>query len=434
MRARLRAEAEHIFRAAVAAVDPSRLVRERLTSARGLLEIDLGDRVLRRRSSRIWVAAVGKAAAAMVLGLRAVLPDAPAALILPPKSSLSWRTREWTRIWRGDHPVPGPASFRATAGLLRLLRSQPRETVVIFLLSGGASALLAAPAVGLRPADEIALGRWLLRSGLPIDAMNTIRKHTSAVKGGGFLLQAAPREVVTLVLSDVPGDDLSTIGSGPTVADPSTFADALRAVDRAIGGARFPARVRRHLEAGADGRQAETIKPGDPRLARSHVALVGSNATALRAAAHRARSLGYAVRYGAALEGEARDCATRLVASLPRAPERPLCVLSGGETTVAVRGGTGRGGRSQELALAAAAKLPAGWVLLAAGTDGIDGRTPVAGAFADSSVRRLGRSAIAAALREHDSYRLLASGGHVLHTGSTGTNVGDLVIALHMGG
>jgi hydroxypyruvate reductase len=366
----------------------------------------------------------------MVAGLLAVVPEARGVAIAPAGAAGAPRGGG-VRFLRGNHPVPDRATFAATSILLRELARQPRTATVLVLLSGGASALFAAPARGLRRSDKVALGRWLLRSGLPIDRMNAVRKHVSAVKGGGLVRLASPRRVITLVLSDVPGDDLGTIGSGPTVADPSTFADALDAVERAPLPA--PAAARRHLEAGRSGRRPETLKPGDPDLRRARAALIGSSSTALAGAAAAARERRYAVRSGGPIGGEAAACAKRFVADLPRTPRRPTCVLAAGETTVTVHGGRGRGGRNQEFALAAALDLPAGWALLAAGTDGVDGRTPAAGGYADQAVKRLGRAAIERALREHDSYRLLAPGRHLLVTGPTGTNVTDLVIAVHPG-
>ena len=368
----------------------------------------------------------------MVAGLLDVVPEASGVAIAPPCADpVPIRSR--IKFLTGDHPVPDHASFTATRALLRELARQPGDATVLVLLSGGASALLAAPAKGLRREDEVALGRWLLRSGLPIAEMNGVRKHVSAIKGGGLLRLAAPRKMVTLALSDVPGDDPGTIGSGPTVADPTTYAAALDALRRGARSAAAPAAARRHLEAGAGGRRPETLKPGDRRLRASRVAVIGSNATALHGAASAARERGYAVRRGGTLEGEAAECGVRIAAGLPQEPPRPTCVLAGGETTVTVRAGRGRGGRNQELALASARALPAGWALLAAGTDGIDGRTPAAGAFADGALRKLGRSPIERALREHDSHRLLAPAGHTFRTGPTGTNVMDLVIALHPG-
>jgi glycerate 2-kinase len=404
-------------------------VRDRLSVRRGRLAIDLGSRVLRRPVHRLWIAAAGKAAIGMATGLLEVVPGAPGVAIAPTASSDLARIR----VRKGSHPVPDGDTFAATRALLVGIGRAPLDVTVLVLLSGGASSLMAAPAAGLRRADKVELGRWLLRSGLAIREMNTVRKHASGVKGGGLLARAFPREVVSLVLSDVPGDDLGTIASGPTVADPTTYAEALAAVRGAKGGGPAPAATLRHLELGAAGKRPETLKPGDRRLARSEARVIGSNGTALDAAGQAARSLGYTVRRGPPLAGEAVDCAGALARALPSSPSRPTCVLSGGETTVTVARGQGRGGRCQELALAAAGVLPAGWALLAAGTDGIDGRTRAAGAFADAAVRRLGAGAIAGALRDHDSHGLLATRGHLLVTGPTGTNAMDLVVALHPG-
>jgi glycerate 2-kinase len=414
----------------VAAVDPSRLVRDRLHRQRSRIAIDLGSRVLHRPLDRLWIAAAGKAAVGMAAGLLEVIPEARGVAIAP--SAVSGLGRGM-RVLKGSHPVPDEDTFSATRALLAALARRPLEATVLVLLSGGASSLMAAPAPGLRRADKVELGRWLLRSGLAIREMNAVRKHASAVKGGGLLARAFPREVVSLVLSDVPGDDLETIASGPTVADPTTFAEALAAVRGARGGGPLSAAALRHLELGAAGRRPETLKPGDGRLARAHARVIGSNGTALAGAGRAARSLGYEVRRGPALAGEAAACAVGFAGALPPSPRRPTCILAGGETTVTISRGRGRGGRCQELALAAAGHLPAGWALLAAGTDGIDGQTPAAGAFADASARQLGRAAIAAALRKHDSHGILASKGHLFVTGPTGTNAMDLVVALHPG-
>lgn len=365
----------------------------------------------------------------MAEGLLEVVPGARGVAIAPAASD----DLDGIRVRKGSHPVPDDDTFSATRALLSGIAREPLDATILVLLSGGASSLLAAPPPGLRRADKVELGRWLLRSGLAIRAMNTVRKHASAVKGGGLLARAFPREVVSLVLSDVPGDDLETIASGPTVADPTTYAEALAAARGAKGGGPIPAAALRHLELGAAGKRPETLKPCDRRLGRSEARVIGSNGTALAAATETARALGYAVRRGPSLEGEAADCARALAGALPPSPKRPTCVLSGGETTVTVSRGRGRGGRCQELALAAAGALPAGWALLAAGTDGIDGRTGAAGAFADAAVRRLGRAGIAAALRDHDSHPILAANGHLLVTGSTGTNAMDLVVAVHPG-
>jgi len=418
----------------VAAVEPARLVRRSLSRRGGRLSVRLGAERLELRVDRVWSVAVGKAALAMAAGLHEVAPEVGGIAIAPAGGEPPCPAAARFRILPGEHPVPDVASFASTRALLAALRARPRKEAVLLLLSGGASSLLEAPARGLRRADLRSLGRWLLRSGLPIASANAIRKHASAVKGGGLLRQAAPRPIVTLALSDVPGDDLSVIGSGPAVPDPTTYADALAAWERARGADQGPTAVLRHLRAGAAGRRPETVSPGEPIARAARAAVIGSNRTALAGARREARRRGFRV-LGPVLRlgGEARECAARLVARLPARPSEPVCVLGGGETTVAIPARAGRGGRSQELALAAALALPPGWALLAAGTDGVDGPTPAAGAFADAGVRRVGLRALRRALDAHDAYGLLAPRGHVLRTGPTGTNVMDLVIAIHPG-
>ncbi|MBM4243163.1 MAG: DUF4147 domain-containing protein [Deltaproteobacteria bacterium] len=435
----MRADLTAIFAAALAAVDPCRLLTARLTRRADRLRIDLGPGALWRPVSRIRVLGAGKAAAAMARALAEVLPEASGVVIAPrpARGGADAARAGRIRILYGDHPVPSRATFASTAALLRALDRFPADATVLFLLSGGASALLAAPARGLTRADKVALGRHLLRCGAPIEVMNAIRKHVSAVKGGRLALRAAPREVVTLALSDVPGDDLATIGSGPTVADPTTFAQAARHLRNAAqAGQPAPERVLRYLEAGVRGRVDETPGNGDPRLRRARAFVIGGNATALEAARRSATSLGYAVRgRRERLEGEAADCARRLIGRLPRAPRVPTCILAGGETFVTAAGSTGAGGRCQEMALAAARGLVGtGWTVLFAGTDGRDGRTAAAGAFSDgTTLARAGRRAVDRALRRHDSHPLLRELGDVVRTGPTGTNVMDVVVALHPG-
>lgn len=375
----------------------------------------------------------------MARGIAAVAPEVPGIVVAPGPVGRTGVTRIGSiRVLFGDHPVPGNGSFSATRRVVEALRRLPPDATILFLLSGGASALFAAPAQGITRADKQALNAHLLRAGASIDVMNAVRKHVSAVKGGRLALLAAPRTVVTLALSDVPGDALATIGSGPTVADPTTFATALRRL-RAVTPDRdaVPDRVWRLLEDGARGdRDDETPKPGDPRLARARAAVIGTNRGALDGAARVARTLGYAVvRRRFRLVGEAAPCADRLVAALPSTCRRPTCFLAGGETWVRAGAGSGQGGRSQELALAAARGLAGtGWVLLGAGTDGVDGRTDAAGAFVDgSTLARGGRRQVERALARHDSYRFFAGLRDLHRPGPSGTNVMDIAIALHPG-
>jgi glycerate-2-kinase len=361
-------------------------------------------------------------------------PEVPG-IVIQPRGSGSARIEriESLEVLGGSHPVPDGASFAATARLLTALRDRRPQDLVLLLLSGGASALLARPARGLRSIDKLRLGRLLLRSGLDIERMNAVRKHVSAVKGCGLLRIARPRTVVTLAISDVVGDARATIGSGPAVADPSTFADAWDALRRQGLLAAAPPRVRQRLERGAAGGHQETVKPGDALLAHAHGSVIGSNQTAIVAAARHARRQGYEVAVlDGPLVGEAAKSARAFARRLPRNPSRPTCVIAGGETTVRVSAPGGRGGRSQELALAAARPLArTAWTLLAAGTDGIDGNTPAAGAFVDGGTwSAAGRSAIQRTLEAHDAYSLLARLGDLFVTGPTGTNVMDLVIAV----
>lgn len=385
-----------------------------------------------------WIAGAGKAAEAMARGAVSVIPGARGIVVAPAGKGAAGRPSRvgGIRVLRGDHPVPGRRSFAATRALFAGLRRRPATEPVLLLLSGGASALLSMPPAGVRPSEKAKLHRLLFRSGLPIAELNAVRKHVSAVKGGGLACLAAPRPVWTLAVSDVVGDDPATIGSGPAVADPTTFAQALASLLAVAPRGSVPGSVLRRLERGTAGLVAETPKVGDPRLTGVRAFVLASNATALAAAGRRARALGYAVRrLRAPIEGEARDAAARIVAALPAHPDRPTCVLAGGETVVTVRGGRGRGGRSQELALAAAPLLAgSGWTLLAAGTDGIDGPTPAAGAIVDGTTAgRAGRAAIARALAAHDSHRFFARRGGLVVTGPTGTNVMDVVVALHPG-
>lgn len=402
------------------------------------MTIRLGDTTVRRRADRLWIAGAGKAAARMAAAVAALIPEARGVVIAPRGERTATRSRVGRIVvLPGDHPVPGAASFGSTARLLAELDRQPADATVLFLLSGGASALLAAPAAGLRRRDKVALNQHLLRCGAPIAVMNTLRKHVSAVKGGWLALRAAPRAVVTLALSDVPGDDPATIGSGPTVADPTTFADARRLLRATAGAASaVPEAVWHRLERGARRHEPDTPKPGDPRLGATHFALLGSNATALAAAAAAAAARGYQVRrLRRALAGEAAACARRLVGRLPAEPRRPTCVLAGGETFVTAAGSSGIGGRCQEMALAAATGLAGtGWSVLFAGTDGRDGPTDAAGGFCDgSTLPRAGAARLRAALAGHDSHPLLRALGDDFRPGPTGTNVMDVAIALHPG-
>jgi hydroxypyruvate reductase len=334
----------------------------------------------------------------------------------------------------GGHPVPTVDSERAGRAALALADAVGPDGILLVLLSGGASALMAAPAGGVTLDDKRATTDRLLRGGADIYALNTVRKHLSAIKGG-HLAARVRGTCVALVISDVVGDDLSVIASGPTVPDASTYADALEVLRRFGGEEAYPAAVVTRL------RQAgvETPKAGDARLARSRTHVIGSRHEAMRGAADAAAALGYTVvRIDDPVVGDARTSAVdhvRNAMAQAGGGARPVCVVSSGETTVRVTG-SGKGGRNQEFALAAAPLLAGAGALAAiasAGTDGIDGPTDAAGAVADdTTVRRAAALGLAPDrhLSDNNAYAFFDALGDLIHTGPTGTNVGDLQVLL----
>jgi hydroxypyruvate reductase len=347
-----------------------------------------------------------------------------------------------SRVRVAGHPVPDERGLAAALEAEALLEGLGRDDVLLLLLSGGASALMPAPSPGLRLEHKARTTSLLLRAGATIQELNTVRKHLSRLKGGGLARRAAPARVISLVLSDVVGDDLSTIASGPTVPDPTTFDGALGVLEKRRVLSKVPLPVRRHLEAGARGEAPETPKAGDPAFRRTSTHVVGSNRRSVRAAAREASRLGLRpVVLPTRLDGEAREVARCLVAILREAADarRPTCLLAGGETTVTVLG-DGRGGRNQELAVAAAQPLdgfPVPAVVASLATDGIDGMSDAAGGVVDDqSLRRakaLGLPSPAAFLEQSDSRSFLGPLGDLILTGPTGTNVVDITVLLAAG-
>lgn len=336
--------------------------------------------------------------------------------------------------FEASHPLPGVESERAGRAALALASS---DEPLIVLLSGGASAMLAVPAAGLTMDDKRAATTAMLRAGVPIDAMNCVRRHLSAIKGGR--LGAAAARSVTLAISDVHGpvpDDPAAIGSGPTAPDPTTFAEALE-VARTVSG--MPSSVVHYLERSAGGRESDTVKPGDPRLANARFEVLANRQTAVDGASAAAGTAGYAVRViRDATHGEARDAAMRFLSESRRLANegpRPLCILASGETTVRVSG-KGLGGRNQEFAMATIPHL--GYfgraaAIASVGTDGIDGPTDAAGAIVDSeTLARAGRAGLdwSGALQANDAYRFFEPLGDLIRWGPTRTNVGDLHVLL----
>jgi glycerate 2-kinase len=336
----------------------------------------------------------------------------------------------------GGHPIPDDGSERAGRRALAIAESLQADEALLVLLSGGASALMAVPADGVSLDDKRQTTAQLLRAGADIHALNTVRKHLSAIKGG-WLAKRAAGHVRTYVISDVVGDDVSVIASGPTVPDESTFADARRLLDRYGGAASYPSAVVARLDAGARGDVPETPKPAYPSLVRSTTRVIGNRRHAMLGAGGRAGARDYHVAcIEEAVVGEARTAAiahVRAVLARAESVPRPACFISTGETTVRVTG-NGTGGRNQEFALAAAMEpIPSPFILASVGTDGIDGPTDAAGAIVDSTSLARARAAGLDPnrfLSDNNSYAFFDALGDLIRTGPTGTNVGDLQLLL----
>jgi glycerate 2-kinase len=424
--AQLRHDVRAVAAAGIAAVSPAVLVPAAL---RGVAA-DVAD-----APGPLAVAAVGKAAAAMHRAFTALVP-APAdrTLAVGPVRPDDWSGGTWIT---GGHPFATDGSVEAGRRALDLAGQVAADGRLILLLSGGASALMAAPAYGISLAVKQQTARTLMTSGAAITELNAVRKHLSAVKGGR-LAAACRGRVITLAISDVVGDDLSVIGSGPGVPDPSTWRD-MRDALHAFGGAAHDPAVLAVADAGCAGRLPETPKPGDAAIARSRAHVIGGRREAMAGAAAAAEALGYhAVVHDAAVVGEARSAAAawwRETAAPHLGAGRRVAVISSGETTVRVRG-QGRGGRNQEFALAVAGELAsvAAAALASVGTDGVDGPTDAGGAFADTTTTAraagLGLAAADTWLDRNDSYAYFARLGDLWQPGPTGTNVGDLQVML----
>ena len=445
-----------IFNAGLAAVDASACLMRNLRRRGNRLDVGAHSYDL-DGFRRLIVVGAGKASAGMGMALEEVLGGriTGGLLVLPRGSRAPFKHLSQAQA---SHPLPDRSGERAAREILALLEKADGKTLAVFLLSGGASAMLAAPAPGVTLDDKRETTALLLRGGASIAELNAVRKHLSAIKGGRLAAAAFPAAQLTLAISDVIGDRPEVIGSGPTSPDRSTFSDALAVLDKYGLRDRVPERVRDFLDRGLacrqgrrplGGHEEETVKEGDPRLARSAYQIIGSIGDALDGARRSAEELGIKADIRAAgLQGEAREAARLLAGEALRTQEgmRPMerrCLLYGGETTVAVRG-VGRGGRNQELALAFALEIAGsrGIELLSAGSDGMDGPTDAAGAVVDgttvAAAAKLGLDA-AAYLENNDSYGffneldLHSAIKHHLKTGPTGTNVMDLQVILLTG-
>ncbi len=388
---------------------------------------------------RVLVTGAGKAAASLAQGLEAVLGERIDSGVVLVKHGHGQPLRRVT-VLEGGHPVPDAAGLAGTRQLMQSVEGASENDTMFFVLTGGASALLVEPAPGLSFTDLQTANRLLVNGGAQIDEINAVRKHLSAVTGGRLRQRARCKTFCTLAISDVIGDSPAAIGSGPTVADPSTYQECIAIVDRYRLRDAFPRAVVEHLERGVAGLIAETPKETSGIFRDSQYRLVASNRISIDAAARNARERGCRVEIlTTEMQGHTHEAAHTFAAALRQAvsarnSDAPIVLLAGGETTLAVEG-NGKGGRNQEFALVAALDLQGldNVTLLSAGSDGTDGPTDAAGAFVDgSTVTRARERGLDANdfLRRHDSYPLLDALGALHRTGPTGTNVMDLVVAV----
>jgi len=435
----MRQHAMEIFQAALKAVDPVEAILRHVKRVDDGLQVG-EHRFVFKDYDRILVVGAGKAGAPMARALEDLLGDNIADGVIVVKEGHGLPL-EHVRIHEASHPVPDERGIRGAEEILSLVKGAGERDLVLCLISGGGSALLVAPAEGVTLEDKQAVTRLLLACGADIHEINTIRKHLSRAKGGGLARFAYPTTVVSLILSDVIGDDLNVIASGPAVPDTSTFEDTRRVLEKYDIQDRMPASVQSRIQQGLVGDIEETPKVGDAVFQKCYTELVGTNIQALKAAGQQAEELGYqTLILSSTVEGEAREVVKVLTAIAKEVRDSgnplsaPACILCGGETTVTIRG-DGKGGRNQEFALAAALGLDGieNIVVLAGGTDGNDGPTDAAGAMADG--RTLARARAKALdpldyLRRNDSYHFFQALEDLVITGPTRTNVMDVYMLL----
>lgn len=442
-----RQQALELFQAGLTAADPGHAVKSSLSVNGEQLSIRLNPLKPEPARSGIWskvyLIAFGKAACNMMEAAQESLPE----------SILSSRCIAVTNyenklpvintlVLGAEHPIPDHNGIAAAEIVAKLVKEADRDELVLFLISGGGSALLPYPMPPLTLDDKTKVTELLLKGGATINQINCVRKHLSAIKGGRLAEMAAPADSHALLLSDVIDDDTSVIASGPTVADPSTYQDAISILESLQLWNEIPPRAAEVLRQGRQGQIPETPKPDNALFREQNYTIIGSNAVSLKSVANQAKQLNYeVVIYSDHLQGEAREVAEQLALFGKQLSEqqanKPVAVLAGGETTVTVIG-TGQGGRNQELALAFALAaerhdLKSNWVLLSGGTDGLDGPTDAAGGLIDpETVQRIKKTYPdpQPLLENNDAYRALNAASDLLITGATGTNVADILILL----
>ena len=437
----LRAVAQQLQQAALAAVDPAEAVYKFMSR--------VGDQILvadrsypLREFERVFLIGAGKAAMPMSEAVSEVLRNhLKSGVIITKYHHVDRSLPDQIRVHEAGHPVPDQSSVDATRDLAALLSQTTARDLIICVISGGGSALMTLPAEGITLTDLQITTQLLLRAGATIQQINTIRKHLDTIKGGGLARLAHGAPIVSLILSDVIGDDLSVIASGPTVPDPSTFAEAWHVVQQFDLADQLPAAVHTRLSHGASGKIPDTPKPGDPIFDHVQTVIIGSNAQAAQAAETAARQLKFnTLLLTTQVQGEAREIAkvaaaiAAEIARYNRPVAKPACVILGGETTVTLKG-HGLGGRNQEMALACALAIEGlpNTLIAAFGTDGTDGPTDAAGAIATGETIGRGRSIgldAPAHLADNDAYHFFQALGDLIITGPTGTNVNDLLFVL----
>jgi glycerate-2-kinase len=429
--------------AAISAVDPRNLIRNNVrhkddTLTVRDLTIDLS------RYDRIIVAGAGKASGAMAEALEEQFGESiETGIVNVPKGTASSFKTSRIKLQEAGHPIPDEGGLEGAKGIVALLKGLDDRTLIFFLLSGGGSALFPLPQEGITLAEKKTTTDLLLKCGATIEEVNAVRKHISAVKGGRLAAAAYPASLVTLILSDIVGDPVASIASGPTVPDPTTYQDAIEILNRYGVWESIPSTVRNCLEEGLKGLRPESPKPGDPRLQKIHNIVLGNNRVALNAARKKADSIGLKPLFlGTFIEGEARHVGT-VLAGLARETQfsgshlsKYGAVLAGGETTVTVMG-KGKGGRNQELALSASLRIRGidGVALVSVGTDGVDGLSDYAGAIVDGyTLSRAAKKGLnpLTSLASNDSSSFFSALGDAILTGPTGTNVNDIMILVNM--
>ncbi len=435
----LRRDIREIFDAGLKAADPGEAVRRAMTLAGEKLiigdreyDLDLFDRVI--------VVGAGKAGASMAAALESILGSyiTEGMVITKYGYGLALKT---VSVTEAGHPIPDESGVDGSRRMLDLLKGAGEKDLVLCAISGGGSALLPMPVSGISLHDKQETTQALLECGADIHEINIIRKHLSGIKGGRLAEAAFPGTLVALILSDVIGDDPDAIASGPTVPDGSTFGDCMKIVDKYDLESKLPRSVLAHLERGVNRTVAETPKPGNPVFDKTFALIIGSCALSVSSAKQKAVELGYeTIILSSSIEGETMEVAkvhaaiAREILKSGNPVSTPGCIVSGGETTVTIRG-DGLGGRNMEFVLAAAIEIDglSGITLLSGGTDGTDGPTDAAGAIADGSTVRVARDRgldAEAYLRNNDSYHFFEKTGDLLMTGPTMTNVMDLRIFL----